>query len=118
MRKITELAVSAFTKGEKFSMANTSVVIGDHGGHSVAQMYLHGNLIAERTTGRTTGERKHADVCVCDGGYRSNTTKERINGVLSHYGLPTVYQKKGVWYYSNGVPFGDNIDSEENYHSL
>jgi hypothetical protein len=109
MRKITESAVEAFKNGVSFRGSNTTVSLSMYQGHYVVSMYLFGNKIAERT---------EKDVCVCDGGYRSNTTKERLNGVLSAYGLPTVSQKKGVWVYSNGVPFGDSIDSEENFHEI
>jgi len=91
MRKITELAVSAFAKGENFSMSNTKVVSGND-----VKMFLHGNLIAKRSNN---------DVSVFDGGYQSNTTKERVNGVLRHYGMPTIYQKNFTWYYSDGTPF-------------
>jgi len=109
MRKITTLAVSAFAKGENFKMDNTTVKVETFEGYNVVSMYLYGNKIAERT---------EKDVCVCSGGYRSNTTKERLNSILSHYGLPKVSQKKGAWFYSDGKPFGDTIDSEENFHTI
>jgi hypothetical protein len=109
MRKITESAVKAFKNGTKFNSGNTSVRLENHEGHDVVSMYLHGHKIAERT---------NKDVCVAHCGWATPTTKERINGVLRAYGLPTVYQKKGSWFYSNGVPFGDKIDSEENFHEI
>jgi hypothetical protein len=109
MRKITEESVEAFKNGTAFRKDNTRVVCEDHEGYAVVSMYLFGNKIAERT---------EKDVCVCDGGFRSNTTKERLCGILSAYGLPTVSQKKGVWVYSNGTLFGDSIDSEENFHEI
>ena len=36
-----------------------------------------------------------------DGGYRSMTTKERLNGVCSAVGQGSVAQVKGEWYYSS-----------------
>lgn len=47
-------------------------------------------------------------VTVTTGGYKTPTTKDRINGFLPH-GFPRVYQAKGVWQwaapYREGQPF-------------
>lgn len=49
-------------------------------------------------------------VTVNSGGYRTGTTKDRINSFLPA-GLPRLYQAKGVWNWGSGVPFseGDKI---------
>ena len=70
MRAITKAAVKAFFEGRPWSKDNTQVAVGNDGG---VTMYLHGNPIARRI-------RKRVDIC--DGGFQSNTTKERLNGVL------------------------------------
>jgi hypothetical protein len=107
MRKITDSAVEAFKAGTTFNGGNTTVRVEIFEGHRIVSMYLHGNKIAERT---------NKDVCVNHCGWTTPTTKERINGVLSAYNLPTVYQSKGTWFYQGGKPFGDSMD--ENYHSI
>ena len=40
------------------------------------------------------------------GGFRTNTTKERINGTLRAFGFCAyIFQKKYVWYIADGVQF-------------
>ena len=80
MRKITKEAVYAFNRGFHFKKSNTEVTQG--------AFYLHGNKIAKKVNG---------GVLVSDGGWQSNTTKERLNGILSNYGL-LVIQKNWNWY--------------------
>ena len=88
MRKITSDAVSAFRRGVKFNHDNTSV---EHSPlqHAVV-LKLHGNAIA-RYTPSIDGLNKFE---ICDGGWSSNTTKDRLNG------LPgvSIHQKNFVWY--------------------
>ena len=92
MRKITSDAVSAFRRGLKFNRDNTSVERSPLG--LVIVLKLHGNSIA-RYPPSIDGLNKFE---ICDGGWSSNTTKERLNG------LPGVriHQKNFVWYL-NGV---------------
>ncbi len=80
MRKITEESVYAFKRGYHYKKSNTEVTPG--------AFYLHGNKIAKKRDG---------DVLVSDGGWQSNTTKERLNGILSSYGL-AVIQRDWNWY--------------------
>ena len=88
MRKITSDAVRAFRRGLKFNRDNTSVERSPLG-HAVV-LKLHGNAIA-RYTPSTDGLNKFE---ICNGGWSSNTTKERLNG------LPgvSIHQKDWVWY--------------------
>ena len=82
MRKITADAVRAFRNRQSFKRGNTQVrVFPDD---SVA-LYLHGNMLAQYINN---------ELWINDGGWQSNTTKERLNG------LPNVrvHQKNFQWY--------------------
>ena len=81
MRKITDSAVQAFLSGQNFTSGNTKIVASQNS----VKMYLHGNLIAEKTPN---------GLFISNCGWFSNTTKERLKG------LPNVQisQKKGEWY--------------------
>jgi hypothetical protein len=37
-------------------------------------------------------------VYLFDGGYRTVTTKSRLNAILAHYGQPRIVQRNSVWY--------------------
>jgi hypothetical protein len=78
-----------FLAGKVGKVGNTTVEMSPLG--AVVVLKLHGNAIARRDVGSTDFE-------VCDGGWTSNTTKERLNG------LPgvRVNQKAYAWYL-NGV---------------
>lgn len=91
MRKITKLASIAFWAGKSFSLDNTTVKVSS----DKIEMYLHGNLIARKDL---TG------LYVTDAGWKTGTTKERINGILSNIGK-SVYQKKGEWFFQDGTIF-------------
>ena len=88
MRKITEESVNAFVNGKKFKKANMEIEVI----WNKISMYLHGNLIA-------TLEGDH--LYITDAGWKSNTTKERLNGILDYFGLPGITQKNYVWYIGN-----------------
>jgi len=78
MRKITKEAARAFTLGRKFKKANTQVCSG--------MMLLHGNLIAEWG--------KDNELFISCAGWNTPTTRERINGLLTHLGFPfALFQK-------------------------
>ena len=92
MRKITNNAVNAFKAGREFKGSNTKVIVeGDK-----IRMYLHDNLIAQRSNTVLT---------ITSAGWETNTTKERLNGVLQAFSLPTIYQKNFVWYIGEGKKF-------------
>ena len=89
MRQITSDAVSAFRRGVKFKRDNTSVEVHD----DLVLFKLHGNTIARRIPsvhGLNSFE-------ICDGGWQSNTTKERLNGLRG----VRIHQKNWVWYLNN-----------------
>ena len=97
MRKITEQAVKAFMNGESKSFGNTIVehLIQPH--MTSTHLYLHGNLIASLSNNVLT-------LSSC--GRETNTTKERLNGLLA--GLDHVIkQEKGTWYLYDLRDYGE-----------
>jgi len=83
MRKITKDAVEAFNNNFNFKRDNTQVVANA----GLTVLVLHGNVIATKSP--DTG-----GVCVSNGGWFSNTTKERLNGLDG----VSINQRKGEWY--------------------
>ena len=77
MRKITEQSISAFNNNKAFNSGNTAVYVDGNN----TLLRLHGNLIAKKENGILS---------VCCGGWMSNTTKERLNGLDG----VSIYQKK------------------------
>ena len=88
---------AAITNGKDWKLANTEVVACSN----VCDVFLHGNLIAR--IGETWIE-------LFDGGWQSNTTKSRLNAILSEHGIPgeRVFQKNFQWFVSQeggDIPF-------------
>ena len=87
MRKIESNMNAAIKANKNWSNANTQVTTeGD-----VSQVRLHGNLIAE------IGDNF---IRLFDGGWQSNTTKSRLNAILSEHGEQgdCVFQKNFEWF--------------------
>ena len=71
-----------------FSSANTTVVQNDR----AMDVFLHGNHIA-------TLCKISMDLRLFDGGWRSNTTKSRLNALLEEFGGgDMVVQKNWAWF--------------------
>jgi len=87
MRKIETQMIESIKNNQDWHSANT--VVEYIGGVSVVK--LHGHKIAE------VG---NSFIRLYDGGYQSNTTKSRLNAILSEHGLPGegIFQKKFQWY--------------------
>ena len=85
MRNITEQTVSAFFEGVNFKKDNTRVEVTK--ANNIA-LYLHSNMIALLSG---------CELTINDQGWRTNTTKERLNGLLDKYGLGKIIQKSGKW---------------------
>ena len=83
MRNITEQVTQAFFEGKNFKLSNTEV----HADCTGVYLYLFNNLIAKRV-----GER----VSISLAGYNTNTTKERLRGILSHFNKTLVTKKGNV----------------------
>ena len=86
MRAITHEAANAFWDGWYFKKSNTVVDLKPmpYGLYEI-KMYLHKNNIATKYNGYLT-------INSC--GWRTNTTKERLNGILARLGY-AIRQVKG-----------------------
>jgi len=88
MRKIERLMNEAIATSKNWRLDNTEVVTEE----GVSTVYLHRNKIAE--IGDTW-------LCLFDGGWRSVTTKSRLNAILRMHGNGEgIYQKNYQWYIS------------------
>ena len=91
MRKIESEMIAAVKGNINWSKDNTSVIIDDN----VSKVYLHGNLIAEIDD---------VSLKLYDGGYQSQTTKSRLNALLSEFGYTCgtkrefIFQKQYEWF--------------------
>jgi hypothetical protein len=97
MRKIERQIIQAIQENKDLKVDNSEVISCSH----VSDVYLHGNLIAR--IGETWME-------LFDGGYQSNTTKSRLNALLSAFGMEGeyVFQKNFQWfinYQGSPIPF-------------
>ena len=88
MRKITKESVKAFFNAERYFKNNTRTEVLPN----VTILYLHNNPIAYRYN----DPEKTLSIQNC--GWFSNTTKERLNGILSHIGNVGIYQKNFEWF--------------------
>jgi hypothetical protein len=92
MRKIETQMIAAIKDNKDWKSANTEVVSQQDG---VSIVYLHGNKIAEIGDDYLT---------LFDGGWQSNTTKSRLNAILSEFGYTCgtdreyVFQKQFEWF--------------------
>jgi hypothetical protein len=88
MRKITQESVNAFMGSKPFKKSNMAVTIEN----GITYLKLHNNKIAAMLSdGR---------VWISSAGWRTNTTKERLNGIPG----VRVNQKNYQWFV-NGIPW-------------
>jgi len=88
MRKIEAAMNRAIVDGQNWHSANTRVEYENDS--RISKVYLHGNLIAE--VGETF-------VKLSDGGWRTSTTKSRLNAILRECGdNDSIYQKNHTWF--------------------
>ncbi len=87
MRKITIESVTAFLNAKKFNKSNMSVEVYSN----VTVLKYQGNEIAYKS---------NKTITITNRGYFTNTTKERLNGVirLSGANIKPIYQKNFAWY--------------------
>ena len=95
MRKIEREMNNAIKSQKNWTGSNTTVVTENDGGTIGAEshVYLHGNHIATYT-------HKIKELALFDGGWQSNTTKSRLNALLSEFtynGLSLV-QRNWSWF--------------------
>ena len=87
MRLITQQSIEAFINRKPFKKANMEVWVGyECSPMLVTKLLLHGNCIAQMD--------KYGSIMITDAEWKTNTTKERLNG------LPNVniHQKDWQWY--------------------
>ena len=92
MRKIEEVMLLAINHGKTYQVDNTRV---EHG-----NVYLHNNKIA-------IVEKEYVRIFSC--GWYTNTTKSRLNAILSSLCGVTIAQKKGIWYIGKDI-FVEGMD--------
>lgn len=92
MRKIEKLMNDAITASKDWRLDNTEVTNVD----GISEVRLHGNLIAK------VGE---DFIQLFDGGFRSNTTKSRLNAILYVHGcnFDGVFQKNFQWFFHDSL---------------
>ena len=100
MRKITRLAVRAFNNNQPFKQDNTEIRVIYCGKYKRIQMRLHNNVIAEKTPN---------GLFVCSCGWRSITTKERLNGLSGVH----VVQRNYDWYLNGKYWTGVRVNVRE-----
>jgi hypothetical protein len=77
MRKITQKTANAFANYQTCKIGNSYV---DYGINGHMYYYLHDNLIGDF-------DQKNKKLTIMDAGRESNTTKERLNGILDAFGI-------------------------------
>lgn len=93
MKQITEDSITAFLNDFTFSKQNMIVKVYSE----KTELLLHGNLIALK-------DRYTKEISITNAGWQSNTTKERLNGLINEYlGYPScigrgINQKNFIWY--------------------
>jgi len=108
MRKIESEMISAINSNSNWSKANTSVITDDQ---SISHIYLHGHEIAQVAD-------QYVAVRHC--GYRTKTTKSRLNAILFEFGFEgdRVYQKDFTWYVFNAAAKASNDMTIDEWHVL
>ena len=98
MRKITEKVMQSFLDHDSFKLDNTET----HNG----KVWLHGNLIAERTPDE--------EYRLTMAGWATRTTVERLNGLLELLGSPHFFRySEGGKLCSRENMKGMNINSDD-----
>ena len=87
MRKITEKIITAFENRKAKKQGNTET--------DCKSLWLHGNEIARYN--------ENNELEICNGGWSSDTTKERLNGLKGVY----INQKNFEWFL-NGKSWNGN----------
>ena len=95
MRQVTEKSVAVFLSNDSatISMGNTQVTFCESADEKA--LLLHGHCIALHNL-------KTGKIEISNCGYDTNTTKERLNGVIlmsDAENTSGIYQEKGVWYW-------------------
>lgn len=103
MRKITTESVNAFLDAKPFNKQNMTVEVQP----CVTILRLHGNPIAYRYND------PERSLSITNCGWQSNTTKERLNGLLSALNMGGITQRNWEWYLNGKKWSGRLIDVEQ-----
>ena len=89
MRKIEQQMIAAIKEKRNWASGNTSVHYSEE--YKSSTVYLHGNLIAIVYEN---------DAELFDAGYKTVTTKSRLNAICQAFGIPGegIFQKDFQWY--------------------
>ena len=63
----------------------------------ITDLLLHGNIIATATKKFINGKYE-SSITMDSAGWQTNTTKERLNGLLHHLNAGSIYQKNFQWF--------------------
>lgn len=106
MRKITSEVVNALYGKGNFNKSNTVVEYLLQPHSETSDVYLFDNLIARYN-------HRSEELQIFNQGWYSNTTKERLNGILGAFNGSYIKQHRFVWYVvlPNGkeVPFKEGM---------
>lgn len=91
MSIITEESSRAFKQARRFKKSNSEIKIEPSWN---VYFRLFGNLIAMHSP-------RAKELTIRDCGRQTQTTKDRLNWVLSEFGLWSIIQRHGVWYLIN-----------------
>lgn len=102
-RKINLYLVNALANNKEFKQSNTQVIKDFNG---ILSVWLHGNNIAT-----INPEKKVLNVTSC--GWKTQTTKSRLNAILNYYIGATIKQQTFDWFVLNNnkkIAFTDNME--------
>jgi capsule polysaccharide export protein KpsE/RkpR len=104
MREIEEITVRAFYNRKSMKRYNSIVVV--YRKTNIVEYYLHKNRIAKLEVG--------GKLTLSSCGWRTATTKSRLNAILDHTKY-RIYQENYVWYLydretEKSVIFDDNME--------
>ena len=117
MRKITDKAIRAFLNEERFKLNNTEVKVRHEDPlipkkyipfTVITELLLHGNMIAKMVRQHIKGEYQ-TTISMTSAGWKTVTTKERLNGLLHHMKAGSIQQRNFEWYLNDEYWNGDII---------
>jgi hypothetical protein len=97
MRVIEKRMINAIISRKSFKSGNTEVLYFQEGQFWV---YLHGKCIAQGHMNPPAGK-QFAWIRLSDCGWRTSTTKSRLNALCDHFGFDRIHQHKHVWYHGD-----------------
>lgn len=103
MRQITKESVNAFLNAKPFTKQNMTVEVLPN----VTILKLYGNAIAYRYND------PERSLSITNCGWQSNTTKERLNGLLSSLNMGRITQRNLEWYLNGKHWDGSLIDVQQ-----